>query len=479
MALTIQRESDDFLYQQVINMIREMEVCGTLSPGDKLPSLRNLSEKLSVSIPTVRQAYSELEKQDVIEARPKSGYFLKNAINQIKAPKRARLAKRPITVRRQSLIEEVFEAINKPDIVPLGIANPALVHSSDKALARIMRHVLRQAGSKVVAYGPIRGHEPLKKQIALSYLEYGLQVNPDEILITNGAQEAIAIALKTVAKAGDVIAVESPCYFGILELIESLDMMALEIPVCPEEGIWLDDLEKGIEDHDVAACIFASSISNPIGSFMPDEKRQALVELLESYDIPLIEDDVYGELYFTDKRGTPAQLYAKKGLVITCASFSKTVAPGYRIGWLVSNKYMTAAFSIKRALSCSSSLLSQWTLSEFIASGEYQRNLRHLRQVLQAHKDRMIALVNDAFPKSTRVSDPKGAGVLWLELPANNDSAELFYAALDKGISIAPGSIFSASNKFKRYIRISYGLPWSNELEDAVRTLATLCKSEI
>lgn len=475
MTIAIQRESDSFLYQQVVDMIREMQAGGTLRSGDKLPSLRSLSEKLSVSIPTVRQAYAELERAGLVEARPKSGYFLKSAVATMKVPKRASFPKRPLPVRRQNLIEQVFDAIHKPGIVPLGIANPVLAHPSDKALARIMRQVLSRAGSKVVSYGPMAGYEPLKRQIALSYLEHGLQISPDELLVTNGAQEALAIALQCVAKAGDVIAVESPCYFGILELIESLGMMALEIPVCPDEGIWIEDLKAGIAEHNIAACVFASSISNPLGSFTSDEKRQSLVELLEHHHIPLIEDDVYGELYFTEKRATPAQFYSKKGLVITCSSFSKTIAPGYRIGWLLSNNYITEAISVKRALSCSSSLLSQWTLSEFIASGEYQRNLHRLRQILQSQKERMVALVVDAFPDRTRVSDPKGAGVLWLELPRSNDSEQLFHKALEKDISIAPGAVFSASNKFKHCIRISFGIPWSKEVESAIQVLGSLC----
>lgn len=479
MTIAIQREADTFLYQQVIIMVREMQEASALRPGDKLPSLRSFSQKLKVSIPTVRQAYTELERQGVIEARPKSGYFLKASVSDTLQPKRVKLAHRPLPVRRQNLIEAVFEAIHTPGVVPLGVANPAAAHSSDKALARIMRQVLAKAGAKAVAYGPMDGFVPLKRQLAMRYLDQGLQVNPDEVLITNGAQEAIAIALQCVAKAGDVIAVESPAYFGVLELIESLGMMALEIPLCPDDGIWLDDLEQALKTHKVSACVFSSSVSNPLGSFMPDNKRERLVRLLESKNIPFIEDDVYGDLHFTEQRGTPAQLYSRKGMVLTCASFSKTAAPGYRIGWLMAGKYTAKAKRLKRALSCSSSLLSQWALSEFVASGEYERNVRVLRQVLKCHKERMIAHVNKAFPEGTRVTDPQGGGVLWVELPLGNDSEALFHKALEHNISIAPGALFSPSNKFKRCIRISYGVAWNEALENAIATLGRLCEKRI
>ncbi len=475
MSIAIQRSDSPFLYQQVINMIREMQAAATLRPGDKLPSLRSLSQKLNVSIPTVRQAYAELERQEVIEARPKSGYFLRASAIESMQPKRVSLAKKPLLVKRQTLIEEVFDAIHRPGVVPLGVANPAAAHPSDKALARIMRQVLARAGARAVAYGPMDGYLPLKRHLALRCLDQGLQVNPDEVLITNGAQEAIAIALQCVAKPGDVIAVESPTYFGVLELIESLGMMALEIPLCPDDGIWFDDLDNALKNHPVKACIFSSSISNPLGSYMPDEKRQRLVHMLEAKNIPLIEDDVYGDLYFTEKRGTQAQTYSRKGLVLSCASFSKTAAPGYRVGWLMAGRYGAQARRLKRALSCSSSLLSQWALSEFMASGEYDRHTRALRQVLKCNKDRMVGQMQAAFPEGTRVSDPKGAGVLWIELPVGNDSESYFHEALKNNISIAPGALFSPSNKFKRCIRVSYGVPWSDEVENAIQVLGKLC----
>ncbi len=280
MTIAIQRDKNEFLYQQVISMIQQMINSNTITPGDRLPSLRGLSEKLSISIATVKQAYIELERLGVIESRPKSGYFLVPSSPYNASPKRVKLAKKPTAVRKQRLIEEVFDAIHRPGVVPLGIANPASVHSSDKALARIMRQVLSKAGSRAVSYGPMGGYGPLKKQLALRYFGLGLQVSADEILITNGAQEAIAIALKCVAKRGDVVAVESPAYFGVLELIESYGMMALEIPLCPDDGICLDDLSRAIAEHPIKACIFSSSVSNPFGSFMDATKQRDLVRLL-------------------------------------------------------------------------------------------------------------------------------------------------------------------------------------------------------
>ena len=478
MSLTIQREKREFLYEQVIAMIRHMEQANTLRPGDKLPSLRSLSEKLKISIPTVKQAYGELERQGLIEARPKSGYFLKPVLNLGRPPKRVEMGRRPKSVIRQSLIERVFDAIQQEGVVALGVANPSSVHPSDKALARIMRQVTARAGARAISYGPIDGYRPLKRQLALRYLQQGLQVDPDELLITNGAQEALSIALQCVASAGDIIAVESPSYFGVLELIESLGMMALEIPLCPEEGVWLSDLEVALEVHDVKACIFSASISNPMGSFMNSDRQREIVRLLESKDIPLIEDDVYGDLHFTERRGGTAQLFSQKGLVLSCSSFSKTAAPGYRVGWLLTNKFSGHAIRLKRAHSCSTSLLNQWTLAEFLASGEYERAMRSLRQKLRLNKDRMVASLNRHMPTGTRISDPQGGGVLWVEFPASIDSERVFQKALDQQISICPGALFSPSDKFRSCIRISYGIKWDSSVERAIEQLAKLCTSK-
>lgn len=472
----MQKNSDEFLYQQVVTLIQSMKKQEALRAGDKLPSLRNLSQKLNISIPTVKQAYVELERLDVITARPKSGYFLKAQRLHLEKPKKRRLAAKPQNVRCRSLIEQVYEAVHEADTLPLGIANPAYAYPSDKTLGRIMRRVIAQAGHKANTYGSVSGYMPLKRQIAYRHLDYGLHLEADSVLITNGAQEALAIALQCVAKPGDVIAVESPTYFGLFELIESLGMLALELPACADDGICLDDLQQAIEQHPIKACMFASAINNPLGSLMPDKKRQRMVELLEEADIPLIEDDVYGDLHFSNSRPIPAQTWSKKGLVLTCGSFSKTAAPSYRVGWLISERFQDKARLLKRAFSCSSSLLNQWTLAEFARSGEYDRNVSQLRKVLRCNKERMAAVMLKEFPSETRLSDPQGGTVFWVEFPQGVDTTELFHRVIEHNVSIAPGAIFSAGNKYRRCIRISFGMPWSQEVEQAIALIGKLSK---
>lgn len=473
MTRHVSKEHDAFLYHQVIQMIRDMQDNGTLKAGEKLPSLRNLASKLSVSVPTIKQAYMELERQNIIYAREKSGYFLNPSQSLHAMPSKARAAQRPVPVNRQELIEQVYQGIHTPGNLSLGVANPVAALPASKALNRAMRRVMTLAGDTAFEYGPMLGFEPLRQQLAMSYLDFGLQVSPDELIVTNGAQEAICLALQTVAKPGDVIAVETPCYFGILELIESLGMLALELPLDAQNGMALEDLQRAIDTHPVSAVVLSSTIANPLGCRLPDDRKRSIVELLESREIALIEDDVYGDLYFSGNRGTPMQAFSRRQLVLTCSSFSKTAAPGYRTGWLLAPGFCQQVQRLKRAMSFSASLLNQYAISEFVRSGEYQRYLKQLRQTLLTNRDRMIAFLRTHLPDSVRISTPAGGTVLWLEFERERDGDALFRQALAERISIAPGSLFSPSLRYKHCVRISFGLPWNENME---RGLVRLCE---
>lgn len=476
--IAVDKSAQSFLYQQVVELIVQQVENGTLRPGDRLPSLRRLSNKLEVSIPTVRQAYLELERHGRIEARPKSGYFVQaKRINPL-VRTQCKSCK-PVEVRCRNLIDRVYSSIHQPGMLPLGIANPSLASPATKTLHRAMKRIMARAEARSLTYAPFYGEPGLCRQIAYRYLNQGGSVDPNEVLITNGGQEALTLALKSVAQPGDVIAVESPAYYGMLELIESLDMLALEIETCAVEGIELKQLERALKSHRIAACLFSSAINNPLGCLSSDEYRRELVELLERYQVPLIEDDVYGELFFEGPRPRPAQFFSRKGLVLTAGSFSKTVAPGYRIGWLLPGSYGEEARKLKRALSCSSGLLQQLTLADFMASHDYDRHLNRLRPILRQNAERMVACVEKYFPAQTAISRPRGGSVLWLELPPEISSESLFEAAREQCISIVPGGIFSAENRYQNFVRLSFGHPWSEEIEHGIETLGRMVQQQL
>jgi len=471
----LDKSSSAYLYQQVIDFIEHQQKIGALHPGDKLPSLRKLSRQFDISVPTVKQAYIELERQGQVCAKPQSGYYLQAVQARTLKPRPAKWAQcDPVEVQSRSMIEQVHAAVHLPDTVALGISNPIQAHPPDKALARLMRSVLSKVSEKAVSYGPVTGDAKLRMQLAFRYQDQGVEINPDDIVITNGAQEALSIALQCVAKRGDIIAIESPCFFGIIELIETLGMRALEVYTCTEDGVCVEDLTEAIKQYEITACLFSTAINNPLGSMKTDEQRQAMVSLLEQHNITLIEDEVYSEIYFSDSKPKPAQLYSEKGLVMTCSSFSKTAAPGYRIGWLLPGKFEEQAKRIKRAQSASTPMLQQWTLNEYLLSGDYDRHLCVLRKTLAYNCERMRALIAEYFPPEVCISKPLGGSVLWLRCQSHVKTGEFFQQALAQGVSFAPGAIFSPSGKYQNYMRVSYGVQWGEDVETAIKVLGQL-----
>ncbi len=470
--LQTEKVSANYLYRQVIDLVTENIDRGALRPGDRLPSLRRMSRQAGVSVPTVRQAYVELERQRRVEARPQSGFYVRHiARNELVSPT-GNPDGPPVPCSCRSLMERVYDGVNDPDLVPLGIANPTMARSAAKGLHRAMKRVMARAEERSLSYASTLGEPQLRRQIAWHYLDtIGENVDPDEICITNGGQEALLLALKAVASAGDVIAVETPTYHGLLELIDSLGMLAIEVETCPEEGVTIEALEQTLKQHPVKACMFSTTLGNPLGVTMPDAERRRLVDLMIRHDCVLIEDDVYGDLRFDGERPVPAQFVNSKARVMTCGSFSKTVAPGYRVGWVVAGDNIDVIARLKRAFSCSSGLLQQMTLAEFLATGDYQRHLKALRPELKRNAERMSALIAEHFPPETRSSQPHGGGVLWLELPEVVDSEDLFDRAIAAGISIVPGRVASPRGNYRNFIRLAFGHPWCEATEAAIRWL--------
>lgn len=480
--LAIDKDNGAYLYRQVIDLIADKIDSGTLKPGDRLPSLRRMSEQIGVSVPTVRQAYIELERQRRVESRPQSGFYVRGVpANEIVRPgAQFRPAAKPVPVACRSLIDRVFDGLYSDELVPLGIANPTMAKPAAKSLNRTMKRVMARADGRRLTYAHTLGDPGLRRQIAFRYLDtLGSDVDMDQICITNGGQEALLLALQAVAGPGDVIAVESPAYHGVLELIDSLGMLAIEVETCPEEGVQLDALRKTLDAHPVKACMFSTTLSNPLGVTMPEEARRELVRLIERHEVALIEDDVYGDLRFDGSRPKPAEFYSRDGRVLTCSSFSKTAAPGYRIGWVLAGRYTTEIERLKRSYSCSSGLLQQLTLAEFMASGDYDRYLKTLRPVLKCNAERMAGMIADHFPAETRTSKPVGGSVLWLELPRGVDAEALFDRAIEHGISIAPGPIFSPCRRYRNFVRLSFGHPWSPRIEEALRWLGGEARSRV
>lgn len=462
------------LYEQVAGEIASLVEQGTFRAGDRLPSIRQLSSRFDVSINTVMQAYALLEDTRLIQARPQSGYYVRSRVPEIREPDlQPRSFAAPSTVTISDLCQQVMRNMMNRDLLPLGSAIPSAQNLPIDKLNRIMASELRRCGAQSVLYQMPPGYERLRVQIARRALVAGISSGPDDILVTSGCVEAVLLALRATCRAGDTIAVESPFYFNFMQMIAELGLKALEIPSTPRDGISIEALRYAIEQEKISACLVITNFSNPLGSLMPDERKRELVELLARHEIPLIEDDIYGDLTFGNERPTAAKSFDRSGMVIYCSSFSKTIAPGYRIGWAIAGRFQAEMERIKMIMNIAPASPPQIALAEFLATGGYDHHLRSIRRVHARNISQMADAVEDTFPAGTRMTHPAGGFILWIEMPEGTDAIKLYHRALEKGISIVPGPLFSLSDKYGHYIRLS-AAQWDERIEQGIATLGKL-----
>jgi DNA-binding transcriptional MocR family regulator len=321
------------------------------------------------------------------------------------------------------------------------------------------------------------GNADLRRQIALRYLNEGLHVHTDEIIITNGALEALNLCLSAVTRPGDAVIIESPTFYPALQSLERLGLEAIEVQTHPREGIDLNALEGALTRHRPKACWLMTNFQNPLGSLMPDEKKKDLVQLLTRHNVPLIEDDVYSELYFGEKRPASAKSFDTEGLVMHCSSFSKSLAPGYRIGWAAPGRYVKAVARHKMMTTLSTAAPTQLAIAAYLEKGGYDKHLRKLRHTLANQQATFTQALGHYFPAGTRATRPLGGYCLWVELPANANALEIHRQAMSLGIRVAPGPIFSAKRAFTNCLRLNYGHTWDDRTEKALATLGRLASA--
>ncbi len=463
-----------FRYEKVANQVKQLIEKKIFLPGDRIPSVRQMSQQQGVSISSVLQAYLQLESEGVIEAKPQSGFYVRPPMDlHLPEPDISSPGLDPSHVNLHDLMMMVMRDTLNPGLVQLGAAMPNLELLPTERMNRIMARLARQASKGMHQYQIPPGTEELRVQIAKRAVNSGCQLSPNDIVVTSGGTEAIDICLHAVCKPGDIVAIESPMYFGTLQIIEVHGLRALEIPTNPREGISLEALQFAIEHNPIKAVLTISNFSNPLGSCIPDEKKKELVELLTRHDIPLIDNDVSGEIYFTEKRPMVTKAYDTKGLVMLCSSFSKDISPSLRVGWVAAGRYKNAVEWLKFTLSASAPTLAQLAIAEFMESGGYDHQLRRLRREYASNVSLLSQAVTRAFPPGTRVTRPSGGFVLWVQLPEAIDSLDLYSRALKGGITLTPGQLFSPTNQFHNFIRLN-AAAWNLPIERAVDRLGKI-----
>ena len=463
------------LYEQIAADISGQIRAGVLRAGDRIPSVRAACRSRRVSPSTVLQAYALLEDNGEIRTRPRSGYFV--SAHWAGPPPEPKISKPPATPQTSNvsdLIVEIFNSVSDPNVVAFGSPFPCPEFFPLAKLAKALRVSSRRLTPQCLVANLTGGNGELRRLLARHYLDVGFAVQPDDIIITAGALEALNIALQVTTRRGDLVAIESPTFYACLEAIERLGLRAVEIPTDPRTGMDLAALASALQKRPIKACWVMTNFQNPVGSLMPEDNRRELVRMLGERDIPLIEDDVYSELYFGNERPRPAKAFDKKGLVLHCSSFSKCLAPGYRLGWIAPGRYYKQVQRAKLMTSLATSVPMQVGMVEYLKYGGYGHHLRNLRSLLAAQQKQMLRAIGSYFPPPVTVTRPAGGYFLWVSMPETVCSLKLYRAAMAKGIMIAPGCVFSPQQRYRHYMRLNYGAPWTPRLDNAMANLGEM-----
>ena len=466
------------LYQQLAERLSREIDDGIWQPGERIPSIRQSCKTHHLSPMTVLQAYQLLESQGRILARPQSGYYVKAASPKVAhhTPSQTHYSG---SVDINDLVFEVLQASKSRALVPLGmsVADPTLFPHPQlgRALASCMRKL--DPFSTVADLPP--GNEALRRAIAQRYASDGVAVNPQEIIITTGAMEALSLSLQVLTEPDDWVVVESPTFYGALQAIERLKLKAVEIPVIPGVGIDLALLEDALTRIPVKACWLMGNVQHPLGHTMPDGHKAQLMALLNSHGVPLVEDDVYAEVYFGRERPKPIRHWDQRGDSLLCSSFSKCLAPGFRVGWVVAGPHAERVQRLQLMSTLSTNVPSQLALAEMLRQGGVDAHFRRLRHTLAQRQQQMRAALQRLLPDEVRISSPDGGYFLWLALPAHFDSRALHAKALGSGFSVAPGALFSSQGQHNHCLRLNSSHPWSEQLEQALFKLAELINRQI
>lgn len=462
-------------YQQITDELAHwIQIEKKWISGEKLPSIRQLAADLTVSKNTIIHALAQLESKQIVEARPKIGYFVKPEIKPLLTTTIDSLSA-PSEVKIPELFRDIMMRSAAFDLKPNIEARPRSNHLVE--LNRYINRAQRQHHASIdMYYDKPLGDAGLRFEIAERYRKRGLLVSPDDICITAGCQHALFLSLFTLCKPGDIVAVESPTFYGVVQLLEQLQLNVIEIPSSPKDGISTEHLARALEQWEISACLVTPNYATPTGSILTLQKKRTLIELASKYHFHLVEDDIYGELSFIGDT-SPLKAIDSNDKVILCGSFSKSLSRELRIGWVISKANIQPIVKAKLVTQLASPQAIQRALAHFLADGHYRRHLTVFKNQLMHHKQQLVSAIDEYFPKSTKYTSPDGGIALWVELPANINSTELYNRALQQGIVVTPGQLFSNKGQYANFLRLSYNHPIVGARLTAFKKLAQLIKT--
>lgn len=457
------------LYVNLAELLGTRIEQGFYRPGDRLPSVRALSVEHGVSLSTVQQAYHLLEDNGLAMPKPKSGYFVPVGRELPALPEVGRPAQRPVEISQWDQVLELIRTVPRKGVIQMGRGMPDVLSPTLKPLLRSLARVSRRQDLPGLYYDNILGCMELREQIARLSLDSGCQLTAEDIVITTGCHEALSASIHAICEPGDIVAVDSPSFHGAMQTLKGLGMKALEIPTDPITGISLEALELALEQWPIKVIQLTPNCNNPLGYIMPEARKRALLTLAQRFDVAIIEDDVYGELAYSYPRPRTIKSFDEDGRVLLCSSFSKTLAPGLRIGWVAPGRYLERVLHMKYISTGSTATQPQIAIAEFLKNGHFEPHLRRMRTQYQRNRDLILDWVSRYFPVGTRASRPQGSFMLWVELPEGFDTLKLNRVLVEQDVQVAVGSIFSASGKYRNCLRMNYAAKPTPQIEEAVR----------
>jgi DNA-binding transcriptional MocR family regulator len=468
--------NDIFLYESVAKSLEASISEGVFKVGDRLPSIRQICQKYAVNASTAVRAYVELEQQDLVEPRERSGYFVK--------PKPLIKNALPI-INKQDLkvyeidVVQIMKKFNQAkidkNIVSLTSSVPEGHLIPQKKIARIIRQITAQELEVSLMYDAMSGLTELRQEIAKHYANTNLSVSVDEIMITNGCLEAINLCLRATVQQGDTIAVTLPCYYGILRALQASGLKVIELPR-NNDGFDVVQLEKLIAEKNIKAILCLANFNNPDGLSISDDNKKAMAMLSARLKVPIIEDDIYSDLHFSERRPLSIKGFDQAGWVMLCSSFSKIVAPGLRVGWVMGGRFHNKLENVKFTGNYSVPIFNQLIIKHLMHNNGLERHLKTMRQTLAKQYHLYRHCIENSFPEGMPMSDPQGGFVLWLELPKTIEVLKLYNKALESGVAFSIGQLYSPSKAYGNFIRLSFSKAWSLETENAVKKLGALVR---
>ncbi len=478
-------------YRQIAQHYLAAIESGTLVAGQRFPSVRQIMQTQNVSMSTAVQACHWLEDRGHVQARPRSGYYVQaapRALVRLAADEPARLADTRAHFKGLPAFISQWLARTERMVLPINFAiavgAPELYPT--QALQRHASSVLRQQPQVLTRMARRYGHPDFTQVLARRAVAQGLALAPHEIIVTSGCTEAINLALRAVCERGDAVAVESPTFYGILQIVEALGLVPVELPTSATTGLSIDALEMALEQRAPAirAVLVMPTVHNPLGCTMPDAHKAALVALCARHRVPLIEDSIYAALDAEQALTRPLKAWDTDGAVIHCSSLNKILAPGLRLGWMAAGRWHARAEMLKYTQTRFPEELGQLIAARYLGSGAFDRHLRQLQTVLRTRRQQMADAIGHHFgqhfgPGAVRLHMPTGGLLLWLELPAGISATRLAEAALAEGIRTAPGPMFSSQARFDRFMRLSCGAVSAPQIDHGIAALARLAATAL